>query len=69
MFKRIFYTEILPALKARGKAVVVITHDDGYFPVADRCLKLEEGRIAEISAGEFKAGKRPTPAYATGLSP
>ncbi|MGH8610890.1 MAG: cyclic peptide export ABC transporter [Gammaproteobacteria bacterium] len=63
VFKRIFYMEILPALKARGKTVVVITHDDGYFGVADRCLKLEDGKISEISAAEFKAGKEPRPPY------
>jgi putative ATP-binding cassette transporter len=44
-FKRVFYTEILPALKARGKAVVVISHDDRYYGVADRLVKLEEGRV------------------------
>lgn len=48
VFKKIFYTEILPSLKARGKTVVVITHDDGYFHVADRCLRLEDGKITEI---------------------
>ncbi|WNV05998.1 cyclic peptide export ABC transporter [Candidatus Methylospira mobilis] len=48
VFKNIFYTEILPALKARGKTVVVITHDDGYFHLADRCLKLNDGRLTEI---------------------
>jgi putative ATP-binding cassette transporter len=47
VFKKIFYTELLPALKARGKTVVVITHDDSYFHVADRCLKLAEGRLSE----------------------
>ena len=45
VFKRIFYTEILPSLKARGKTVVVITHDDAYFNLADRCLLLEHGKI------------------------
>jgi len=49
VFKNIFYTEILPALKARGKTVVVITHDDGFFHLADRCLKLNDGRLTEIS--------------------
>ncbi|CAG0956327.1 ABC transporter ATP-binding/permease protein YojI [Myxococcaceae bacterium] len=48
VFKKIFYTEILASLKARGKTVVVITHDDAYFHVADRCLKLDEGRLTEI---------------------
>jgi len=30
-------------LKARGKAVVVITHDDRYFSIADRVIKLDYG--------------------------
>lgn len=30
-------------LKARGKTVIVITHDDAYFSCADRVLKLEDG--------------------------
>jgi putative ATP-binding cassette transporter len=44
-FKRIFYTELLPDLKARGKTVIVITHDDSYFDCADRIIKLEEGKL------------------------
>lgn len=38
-----FYREILPALKARGKAVVVITHDDRYDALADAILRLDRG--------------------------
>lgn len=48
VFKKIFYTEILPNLKARGKTVIVITHDDAYFGLADRCLKLQDGKLSEI---------------------
>jgi len=44
-FKAIFYLEILAELKARGKTVFVITHDDHYFHVADRIIKLDYGRI------------------------
>jgi putative ATP-binding cassette transporter len=44
-FKRIFYTSLLPELKAAGKAVIVITHDDAYFKYADRLIRLEEGKI------------------------
>jgi putative pyoverdin transport system ATP-binding/permease protein len=35
----------LPELKDRGKAVVVITHDDRYFHLGDRVIKLEDGSI------------------------
>jgi putative ATP-binding cassette transporter len=43
LFKRVFYTQLLPELKARGKAVLVITHDDQYYHVADRVVKLDYG--------------------------
>ncbi|MGP0016275.1 MULTISPECIES: cyclic peptide export ABC transporter [Pseudomonas] len=49
-FKEVFYRSLLPDLKARGKAVLVITHDDRYFALADRRIKLEMGQIvAELS--------------------
>ncbi|MGX2041485.1 cyclic peptide export ABC transporter [Methylocaldum sp. MU1018] len=54
VFKTIFYADILPSLKARGKTVVVITHDDGYFHLADRCVRLEDGKITEIFVPEAK---------------
>jgi putative ATP-binding cassette transporter len=43
-FKELFYVQLLPELKARGKAVLVISHDDRYFHLADRALKLEYGK-------------------------
>jgi len=45
MFKELFYTQLLGDLKRKGKAVLVISHDDRYFRVADRILKLENGQI------------------------
>jgi putative pyoverdin transport system ATP-binding/permease protein len=44
-FKHYFYEELLPGLKARGKTVVAVTHDDRYFGCADRVIKMEFGRI------------------------
>jgi putative ATP-binding cassette transporter len=44
-FKRVFYTQLLPELKARGKAVLVISHDDRFFDIADRIIKLDYGKI------------------------
>ncbi|MBI6548639.1 cyclic peptide export ABC transporter [Xenorhabdus lircayensis] len=49
VFKRLFYTELLPELKASGKTVIIISHDDAYFDIADRVIKLEDGHIKEIS--------------------
>jgi putative ATP-binding cassette transporter len=51
-FKRVFYTVLLPELKAKGKTVIVISHDDGYFGSADRVVKLEDGRLEEGRLGE-----------------
>lgn len=48
-YRQVFYTEVLPALRARGKAVLAITHDDRYFHLADRCLKLESGRLEALA--------------------
>jgi putative ATP-binding cassette transporter len=45
-FKRVFYTQVLPGLKARQKAVFVITHDERYFHLADRMVYLEDGKIS-----------------------
>ena len=45
VFKAVFYQELLPELAARGKAVLAITHDDRYFHLADRCIKLENGVV------------------------
>lgn len=47
VFKDVFYTRILPEMRAKGKTVVVVTHDDRYFHVADRIVKLDDGRIVE----------------------
>src|SRR6185436_1599399 len=45
LFKDIFYRQLLPELKARGKTVLVITHDDRYFHLADRIIKLDYGKF------------------------
>jgi putative pyoverdin transport system ATP-binding/permease protein len=45
VFKEIFYTQLLPELKERGKMVLVISHDDKYFHIADRIVKLDYGKI------------------------
>jgi putative pyoverdin transport system ATP-binding/permease protein len=45
LFKDLFYTQLLSDLKSRGKTVLVITHDEKYFHLADRLLKLEDGKL------------------------
>ncbi len=50
LFKDIFYRELLPELRRRGKTVIAITHDDRYFSLADRLLRLENGQLSEPGA-------------------
>jgi putative ATP-binding cassette transporter len=44
-FREVFYQQLLPELMSRGKTLVVITHDDRYFHLADRIVKLEYGQV------------------------
>jgi putative ATP-binding cassette transporter len=57
LFKEVFYCEVLPELKRMGKAVLVITHDDRYFHLADRLVRLESGKLL---AAEPMDGEQPT---------
>ncbi len=50
VFKEVFYRELLPELKAAGKTVLAITHDNRYFHLADRLIRMENGQIVEIDA-------------------
>lgn len=51
-FRRIFYREILPELRAAGRSIIAATHDDHYFDIADRIYVLQEGRLRQLSADE-----------------
>ncbi|GJM33268.1 MAG: ATP-binding protein [Saprospiraceae bacterium] len=46
-FRKYFYRTIIPQLKAMGKTVIAITHDDAYFDCADRIIKFEFGVIVK----------------------
>ena len=52
LFRRLFYRELLPQLKAAGKTIIAITHDDHYFDQADRLLKMDGGRLLELAGVE-----------------
>ena len=45
IFREVFYTQVLAELKQLGKTVLVISHDDHFFHLADRIIKLDYGRI------------------------
>jgi putative pyoverdin transport system ATP-binding/permease protein len=44
-FRRVFYEKILPDMKQAGKTLIVISHDESYFHVADRVIEMDAGRI------------------------
>ena len=44
-FRKHFYEVMLRDLKNQGKTVIVVSHDDRYFHVADRVLKMEYGKF------------------------
>jgi len=47
-FRKHYYEVLLPQLKAEGRTVVAITHDERYFHVADKVIWMEEGQIARV---------------------
>ncbi|MET0389816.1 MAG: cyclic peptide export ABC transporter [Polyangiales bacterium] len=69
-YKEVFYRQILPELKARGKTVLVVTHDDRYFPLADRLLELDAGQLTQRSVASAAANvvSPHKPAAASGIS-
>lgn len=44
-FKDYFYDVLLKKLKAEGKTVIAVSHDDRYFHVADRVIKMDYGKF------------------------
>ncbi|WP_077048388.1 cyclic peptide export ABC transporter [Pseudomonas sp. KK4] len=49
VFKQFFYDRILTDLRERGKLVIVISHDDAYFGLADRLIRIESGMLSDIT--------------------
>ena len=50
VFRERYYRKILPELRDRGKAVIVISHDDRYFDLGDRRLTMQDGRLTMSGA-------------------
>ena len=70
LFKDIFYYQILPELTARGKTVIAISHDDRYYRVADRIVKLDYGKVvsdepADCSEEARRSARLPLPEMPT----
>jgi putative ATP-binding cassette transporter len=51
-FRRRFYLELLPELKAAGKTLIVVTHDDRFFSAADRLIRLEYGHVVSTAPSD-----------------
>lgn len=45
VFRKYFYHEFLPKLRASGKTILAISHDDRYYHLADRVLRMRSGRM------------------------
>jgi putative ATP-binding cassette transporter len=48
-YRKFFYRTLLPEMRKKGKIVIAITHDDHYFDVADRVVKMNQGKIKEYA--------------------
>jgi len=46
-FRKLFYEEILPGYRARGKIIICVTHDDRWFGVADQILAMRDGTFVD----------------------
>ncbi len=44
-FREYFYSVVLKELKEMGKTIIIISHDDRYFHVADRVLRMDYGKF------------------------
>jgi len=51
-FRKVFYEQLLPILKAQGHTVFAISHDDKYFHHADRIIQMEQGVLSTLSDGQ-----------------
>ncbi|MBU1620596.1 MAG: cyclic peptide export ABC transporter [Gammaproteobacteria bacterium] len=48
IFKDVFYQTILQSLRDKNKLIIVISHDDRYFYVADQILTMERGKLIDV---------------------
>ena len=47
-FRQFLYEELLPRLRSQGTTVIAATHDDRYFHVADKVIKMEYGKATYV---------------------
>lgn len=58
-FKKYFYEVILKQMKKRGKILIVVSHDDHYFHVADRVYRMDYGQLSDWEPVAPRRPRRP----------
>lgn len=53
VYRKLFYRELLPRMKEKGKIIIAITHDDNYFDVADKIIKLDMGTATMLKTSKY----------------
>ncbi|EDN70228.1 ABC transporter ATP-binding protein [Beggiatoa sp. PS] len=49
--RKYFYEVVLKEFKKQGKTIIAVVHDDKYFDMADRVLKMENGKLGASPRG------------------
>ena len=47
-FRKFFYRTLIQQMKAAGKVIIAISHDDFYYDVADKIVEMREGRSTVV---------------------
>lgn len=49
-FREFFYKHLLTQMKSAGKTLLLATHDDRYFHLADRVFRMENGQLSPMNS-------------------
>lgn len=58
-FREFFYKELLFDLKRLGKTIVVVSHDERYFHLADKVVKFAGGSIVSVTERSEQVARTP----------
>ncbi len=68
-FRAYFYETLLPELKQAGKTVLVVSHDDRYFHIADRVLQMDYGQLRDLPYQDKPTGGHASASDQAGVRP
>lgn len=54
-FREMFYTTFLEELKQKNKLIIVVSHDEQYFYVADQVVFISNGKVSNVSTNTYHA--------------